>query len=434
MPNSVCRLAVQHGPDTVELALPSHAPVGLLMSSVVDLVNPDTAAADEGLQWHLSRIGRGRLDETISLHDNAVHDGEVLLLSTAPTPAPVRLPDDPWQALVETRDRRSAPRHIVAATCLGTVMLGAAMLTWAGIVTRATGDVVTAGAIAATAAIAAVAVRRAHPDPIVVTTLSVIAVAYGAIAGFLAVPAGTSTANALLAAAVAFATSIVLLRVTRCGAVCLTALATAAAVTTAATACAVAWALPIATTGAVLATMAFGALGAAARLSIAIAGLAHADDELTELTPQAIAAHESLTGLITGCAVAASLGAVLVGSRVPTNASAALFMAVVGLALVLRARSHIDRYRRTALVAAGVAAMASSCAAIVISAPEQANWVSVAALVAAMGMLGRGFGASGNVLARRALDVLESVALAAVLPLACWVGNLYGLVRGLSLS
>jgi hypothetical protein len=35
---------------------------------------------------------------------------------------------------------------------------------------------------------------------------------------------------------------------------------------------------------------------------------------------------------------------------------------------------------------------------------------------------------------RRSVEVVEYLSLAAVLPLACWVVGLYGLVRGLSLS
>jgi len=434
MADSLCRLAVQHGPDTVELALPRDTSVGLLLPSVVELVKPDALAADEGLRWHLSRIGHGPLDETISLHDNAVHDGELLLLGTAPSPTPVHVPADPWQTLVETLDRRSVPPGALVAACLGVSLFGAAALAWAGAVAQAVGSVVAASSIAATAMIAAVAVRRAYPDPLVVVTLGVIAVAFGAAAGFLGVPAGPSTANGLLAAAVAFATSMVVLRATRCGTICLTALATSSALTTAATMFGVAWALPITTTGAALATLALGALAAAARLSIATTGLAHADDDFAELTPQASAAHQTLTGLVVGSAAAVAIGAALVASGIPTRPSAALFTAVVGLVMVLRARTHIDRRRAVALVAAGMAAMAASGVTVVMSAPEQAIWVSPAAVAVGIGMLGRGFGATGNVLARRAIDVLEYAALAAVLPLACWVGDLYGLVRGLSLS
>jgi type VII secretion integral membrane protein EccD len=438
----MCPLAVQHGPHTVELALPRDAPVGLLLPSVVDLVAHDVEiAADEGLKWHLSRIGQGRLDETISLRDNAVRDGELLLLATSATPTPVRVPDDRWQVLVETSDRRCAPKRAATAACLGTATLGATALAWSGVVTQATGHVVTAGAIAATAAIAAVAVRRAHPDTIVVFTLSVIAVVFGAVAGFLAVPAGPSTANALLAAAVACSGSILLLGLTRCGAICLTALATAAALTSTAAACGVAWTLPVTTTGALLATLSLGALGVAPRLSITAAGLAPSvptseprEDDFNPVTPRAITAHESLTGLVIGSAAAAALGAALAVSDIPdSRPGAVLFAAVVGLVMVLRARTHIDVYRCVALVAAGMTAVAASCAGVVVSTPGQANWVCLVATAVGVSLLGRGFGVTENLLARRAVDVLEYAALAAVLPVACGVSGLYGLVRGLSL-
>jgi type VII secretion integral membrane protein EccD len=433
MPDSMCRLAVQHGPHTVELALPRDAPVGLLLPSVVDLVKPQPVAADEGLQWHLSRVGHGPLDEAISLYDNAVHDGELLLLGTTPAPAPVRVPDDPWQALVETRDPRCVPRQAMAAACLGASMFGATVLACAGVVTQAS-NVVTAVTIAASAAIAAVVMRRAYPDPIVVVTLGVIAVTFGAVAGFLAVPDGPSTANALLAASTAFAASILLLRVTRCGAVFLIAVAASAALTTAAAACGVVWTLPIATTGAVLATLSLGALGVSARLAITTAGLARADDDLAEPTPRATATHESLTGLVAGSAAAGALGAVLVAADTPHTLSAVLFTAVVGLVMALRARTHVDVRRRLTLVAAGMTAMAASCTAFVIFSPGQSNSIGIGAVAAGMSMLARGFGATENLLVRRAVDVVEYVALAAVLPLACWVGDVYGLVRGLSVS
>jgi hypothetical protein len=40
---------------------------------------------------------------------------------------------------------------------------------------------------------------------------------------------------------------------------------------------------------------------------------------------------------------------------------------------------------------------------------------------------------SANPLAHRAVEVLEYLALAAVVPLACWVSGLFASVRGLSL-
>ena len=119
--------------------------------------------------------------------------------------------------------------------------------------------------------------------------------------------------------------------------------------------------------------------------------------------------------------------------RPSRRAGAVLFAAVVGLVMVLRARTHVHVYRRAALVTAGLAAIAACGTDIVVSAPGQANWVCLVATAIGVSMLGRRFTSTGNILRRRALDVLEYVALGAVLPLACWVGGLYGLVRGLSM-
>jgi type VII secretion integral membrane protein EccD len=446
LPDSLCRLSIQHGPHTVDLALPRETPVGVLLPSIVDLVQRGGVAVDEGRQWHLSRVGQTRLDSASSLHDNAIRDGELLLLTTTATPAPQWIEDDPWHAVIDTADTGRTPTRVTAtAACLCAAVLGATALVWSGIVTHATGHVITGGTIASAAAIGAVAMRRAHPDPILCITLSVIAVVFAAAAGFLAVPVGPSTANSLLAAAVACSISILLLRVTRCGAVCLTALATFTALTSAASACGVAWTLPVATTGAALSALSLGALGVSARLSIAAAGLApvmpssddRADDGSASETPRAVTAHHTLTGLVIGSAGAAALGAALVawdcvddGRMWPKGA---VFAVVVGLAMVLRARTHIDMCRRTALFVGGTTATAAGVALVVVSVPGQANWVCLIATAVGLSMLGAGFGATVNPLVRRTVEVSEYLALAAVVPLACWVGGLYGLIRGVSL-
>ncbi len=447
MRDPLCRLSVQHGPNTVDLALPSETPVGLLLPSIVDLVHGDTVAVGNGRQWHLSRVGEPWLDTARSLHDNAIRDGELLLLTTAVIPTPVPIEDHPWRTVIDAADSSRIPaRAAKISASLCAAVLSASGLLWSGAATQATGHVVTGAAVSGAAAIGALAMRRARHDRILCVTLSVIAVVFGAVAGFLAVPGDPSTANLLLAAAVALTASIVLLRVIRCGAICLTALATVAALTCTASACGVAWTLPLGTTGSALAVLSLGTLGLAARLVIAAAGLAPAlassdqsqgDDSTLEST-RAVAAHHALTGLVIGAAGGATVGALLVVSGCVADSGSwptrAIFAAIVGLVMVLRARSHIDAFRRTALVVGGMTAIAAAGALIVVSAPGQANWIC--ALVAAIGLCVAGELPAGtaNPLARRAVDVVEYLAIASVVPLACWMGGLYGLIRGLSLQ
>jgi hypothetical protein len=101
--------------------------------------------------------------------------------------------------------------------------------------------------------------------------------------------------------------------------------------------------------------------------------------------------------------------------------------------LVLRNRTHVDPRRRIALVVGGAAAIAAGCASVVVSAPGQANWVCLVCTAVGVSARGGGFRTTMNPVARRAVEVLEYLALAAVVPLACWAGGLYGLIRGLSL-
>ena len=439
MPDALCWLSVAHGPHTVDVALPMDAPVGTLLPSIVDLVHQGTVAADEARQWHLSRVGDQRLDEAMSLEDNAIRDGDLLLLTTKAAPAAVWSQDDPWHAAVDTMDaRRPPPRAVSAVVCLCTAVIGAAALVWSGAVTHAIGHVITAGVMAAVAAVAVVAMRRAHADPVLSVALSVITIVFAAAAGFLAVPAGPSMASSLLATAVACSTSVLLLRVTQCGAICLTALAALTALTSAASACGVIWSLPIPTTGAALSVLSLGTLGLAARLSLALAGLTPAvpspDDAPAPKAARVATAHDTLSGLVIGSAAAAALGAVLVISGHSGSwPQATAFSAVVGLVMLLRVRTHIDLRRRIALMVAGHIAVAAGVVLVVVSAPGQANWVCVLATAIGLTALGGAVGVTLSPLARRAVDLVEYLALAAVVPLACWVGGVYGLVRGLSL-
>jgi type VII secretion integral membrane protein EccD len=432
MPDPLCRLSVQHGPHTVDLALPSETPVGLLMPSIIDLVH--RGPMTEGRQWHLSRPGDERLDAATSLHDNAIRDGELLLLTTTAIPSPRWIEGDIWHTVTDVADTSGMPTRVMTtAASLCAAGLGAAALARSGAITHAIGHVVTAGVLTAAAAIGAVAMRRAHADPVLCVTLSVIAVQFAAVTGFLAVPGGPSTANLLLAAATACTMSTLLVRITHCGAICLTSLASFTALTCAASACGVAWAFPVTTTGAVLSVLSLGALGLAAKLSIAAAGLAPATPGSSE---RATIAHHTLTGLVSGSAAAAALGTVLVvcGSAHAGHPwrIGAIFAAVVGVVMVLRARTHVDPRRRTALVVGGMAAITAGAALVVVAVPGHANWVSLLATATGLSLLGGQTGATANPLARRAFDIVEYVALAAVVPLACWVAGIYGSIRGLS--
>jgi type VII secretion integral membrane protein EccD len=180
-------------------------------------------------------------------------------------------------------------------------------------------------------------------------------------------------------------------------------------------------------------------LSCAARLTIAVRGLEPAmptiDDSAEHDLDQArvASAHRSLTGMVVGSSAAASLGAVLASADGWPRG--VIFTAVVGLILLLRARTYIDAARRIASAAGGVTALMSSFAAAVVSTPGQGNWISALAVFAGVGALGSAFGnVTISPVLRRGVDVAEYLALAALVPLACWVVDLYGLVRAANLT
>jgi type VII secretion integral membrane protein EccD len=208
----------------------------------------------------------------------------------------------------------------------------------------------------------------------------------------------------------------------------LTALATFSALAAAALAVGVVWTLPTAAVGAVLVTVSLVMLSTAARLIIAASSLTHVVD-----AARAVLAHQSLTGLVVGSSAAASLGTIMVAAG--GWARGLLFTTAVGVVLLLRARAHADTSRRIALIAAGLIALTASFAAAVVSAPGHANWISILVAGAGLGASAWVFGGvTISPVVRRAVDVTEYLALAALVPLACWVIDLYGLVRGASLT
>ena len=89
-------------PVTVDVALPSGAPVGELLPAIVDLVDGRAAPRGRGRALAAGPRGRWRRWTTsLSLADNGVHDGELLILSRGHDAAPG--PSDaaePWHAAV----------------------------------------------------------------------------------------------------------------------------------------------------------------------------------------------------------------------------------------------------------------------------------------------------------------------------------------------
>ena len=106
--------------------------------------------------------------------------------------------------------------------------------------------------------------------------------------------------------------------------------------------------------------------------------------------------------------------------------------AVLAALLLLRTRCYADPRCRAALGWCGLIGAATVVALATVSAPRYAG-PAVALAVALAGWCRAGQGRHASLWARGG-DVAEYVLLAAVVPLAFWAADVYGLVRSLSLG
>jgi type VII secretion integral membrane protein EccD len=281
--------------------------------------------------------------------------------------------------------------------------------------------------------------------------MSLVAVMFATVTGHLVVPGDPSAPKLCLAAVAGSTVSVVLLRVTACGTVCLTAVAAYMAMVAFAAAAAALWPIPAPAMGAASAVVSLAMLSVAAKLSIALSGLSPpvpASDSTGDGedipfdvgVASVIRGHETLTGLLVGFAAVAASGAVLAAMashRGEAGPRAMALTAVIGMVLMMRARNQIGVTRTATVFASGLLSVTVTFVLVALSAPHQAHWICGLAVVCGVGLLSIAWlriDARLSPVARRCLDLLEYLAIVAVIPLACWVAGLFGAVRGLSLA
>jgi type VII secretion integral membrane protein EccD len=280
--------------------------------------------------------------------------------------------------------------------------------------------------VAVAAALGSVVARRRGGDQLLCVPLSLTAVFYAGTVGYVAARAGPPESAILLAASAAFAAAILLLRVTDCGRTCLTMTSTLCALIAAVAAVGATWRLESTASGAALAVLSLAIIGFAPRIAMVLSGTGPAAASI-----DAALCHRTLTGLVLGASTAAALGAATVVSGLTLRDL--IFAAVVALVLLLRARTHVDSVRRAGLVAAAVIAAMAGFVAAAVAFPPQATVVCALTATAGAAALSVMVGPTVTPIIVRTTEVVEYLALAAVVPLACWVGGLYGWARGMNL-
>lgn len=451
----LCRVSIHAGSTVVDVALPSQMAVTTLIPPIVDIVEGRAAAGSDdptARRYQLGRPGTAALNAAMTLAQNGIRDGDVLVLSRARAPVPAPKYDDVAEAVSSTLDARSPVRLQGRRATQLTCALAAGLLTSVGILALVRNALVlhgirhfdgTAGIVGTAGVVAlmfATFTYRAHRDPIAGVTLGVIATAFAAASGFLAVPGIPGLPNVLLAAMTAAVASALVVRISGCGAVVFTAILCFEVVIAIGALAGVVTAAPLRAIGSVITLVSLGLLGAAARLSIILARLSprlpaapnsdsfepYADN----LGAKAIRADAWLTSLLAAFSSSAAAGAITTALGGAPRPNCIAFAALTGALLLLRGQPIQQRTLVCSIN--GIVTTATALGFAAVNCPRLGPWIaavttSLVTLVCVLGFATPT--ASASPIVTRSLEVLECLALIAMVPLTCWVCGLYSAAR-----
>ena len=456
------RVSVNAGNAVVDLVLPAGLPVAELVPEIVAILDGhggDRIGDPPAKRYQLSLPGASALPAPSTLAQNGIRDGTILVLSQSATPLPDPRYDDVAHAVSATVDAIARPwtaqaAQLTAAVAAGSLTsIGCLVLIRNAFSNSAISGFGSTAAVAASAGFvaisAAVVAHRVYRSRVAGVTLSLIASGFAAAAGFLAVPGVAGSPNVLLAASASAVTSVLANRVTGRSVFVLTAMACFSTVIAAAALVVVITAAPLHTISSVCALISLGLLGLAGRVSIIISGLSpqlpptpHPDSpalarvpERDPLPARAVRADRWLTCLLAAFASSAAACAVTTALAGTSRTGCIAFAAIVGALLLLRARH--DSRRMPVFAIAGILTTGVTFAFAAVSAPERGPWIAATTAALAAVAIYLGFvvpATSFSPVVRRSVDLLEYLALVAVVPLTCWICGLYGAVRGLSPS
>jgi ESX secretion system protein EccD len=454
---NTCRLTIISPTLRVDLAVPMQISIAELLTIVVSGLGPEMAdkgAAEGG--WVLQRAGQAPLDPSSTLAASELRDGDTLQLRTRSTRLPELAFDDVLDAVADgvlTRTSRWLPLHTMraCATLAGALLIFAVvtlLLSGPGWTPKA----VTAGVAAVLLVLGAAALARVYHRRAAAITAGAFAIALAAVGGMTGV--GDShriwhfgAPQVLVGACAAALVATVLVIVLAAGVAGFVAVITTALLTAIGTGIATGTTLSPSGTAAVVATAGLALSPLLPTLSFRLSRMplptipfdaADLRRENTTIDAQAVLgravrADQFLTGLAGGVALAIAGAAVLVSGG---GVSQRILAVVLGLICLLRGRLFTGRAQRGLLLTSGAVALLAVLARGAADTHGTTRLLAfvVPAVVVALVLL-----AFAVVLPERryappvsrAADVLESLLVLSVIPLALAVMGVYGSVREL---
>ncbi|CCH35111.1 type VII secretion integral membrane protein EccD [Actinosynnema sp. NPDC047251] len=442
----------------IDVALPADVAVADLLPMLLDMAKE--ATPDGGVRhggWTLAKLGDSPLDPSRTLASLGVVDGELLQLRKRNENPPPPLYDDVVDAIAEsdpdsfrpwTKDTARRYGHLAGALAL---IAAAVAVLLAGPLVGGDGlwPAICAGAAAIVALAAGAVIARSYDATgtgVLIAAAGGLPMAY--VAGLYTVPGEIGRPNLLLASVLVliFASAAILL-IGR-GITVFIAAATAGALSGIAFLIGIFVDHPVVGIAAATAAVSLAALSVLPRLTIQLAKLplptvpGSAEDlkedtgfpEYAVIERRTANAHEYLTGMIIGCGgIAAVFSVIAAGDG---TVFGPILAVVVALVLLLRGRAYANGAQAVALLASGMVAAAGVLVGwlVAASAANRLLFVFGTLVVVGAGALVLGVifpNQKFSPVLRRTVDVLEAILIAAVLPLALAVMDLYVAMRQL---
>ncbi len=428
--DQTCQVSIRTADRETDVTLPAAIPIAELMPAVLDVIG---AAVFSGRDRHLTRVCGQRLDPEKTLAQSTIHDGELLILTTAAPPAPTTrfdasgsvadaiaaLPEPTWRPT-----RRSAGHCVLgwAAVAL-LVLLGRAILD-----PDASRHPVIAAAAALLAMTGAVTAHRTATGRVTVASLGVLAVAFAGLTAALLPLGPPATPTFLLAMAAIASASLLAWRLLGCAPEVFLPLAVVAMAAVLTTMGAVAGCWPAEAGGPMLAAASVAVLAASARLSVHSSGLARAGFADSHLEALARLAHHRLTLIVATAALSAAFGAAVTAVTTSHSLLAVIFLAVIAALLLLRPLREKSLYRTVAQSISSAITLTVLAGLCAVDAPQSIPWLCGALVLIAAGAVWvahRG-PVHTSPAVRRAASIAELILGAAVVPGACAAAGMFG--------
>ncbi|MFD4366135.1 type VII secretion integral membrane protein EccD [Rhodococcus sp. NPDC058521] len=468
----LCRLTVLSTHSQVDMAVPATIPLALLVPGIVDTIRSHRGSNDfddvveeyEPSEWVLAKIGQAPLSSTLTLNEHGIRDGDLLVLESARASAPAPLFDDIMYNVATAGSEQDSEWTPESARVMGSAvgllatLVGSFALLWSA----RDGENLVGAAFALLMAllflVAGALTSRIYGDVRSAIVLGGASLPLAFTGGALIVPGDFGAPHLLLGSALTGATAILGLRVSGVGLSMFTAAASVAVV---ATPSALVGTLTDANAHEIAAgTLAVGLIGLAfsARLSMLMAKLPlppvpapgtsvdpsedDPDDQVArlsydELLTRSTRARQYLTGLVVAmtlttvcCALVGAQSTASGGTYWPGTALAISAAAV----LMFRGRTYSSIHQAAPLIAGGSAILVLLTTAAAVTVSGWSIAVFAIAMVFVVAALTLGILAPKQTFSpvmRRIAELIDLAFIASIVPLVCWVTNLYTMMRGL---